>query len=137
MRWAELVNQLIPCAELTRFTMSGTEATHLAMRVARAFTGRPKIVKMAGHFHGWHDGAVAAVSPPYDVPWSAGVPTATIDQVVICPPNDIKAVELAFERGDIAARHPGARRRRLGDDADDPRLSRTSCARWPRATTWC
>jgi glutamate-1-semialdehyde 2,1-aminomutase len=102
VRWAELVNQLIPCGELTRFTMSGTEATHLAMRVARAYTGRPKILKLAGHFHGWHDGAVVAVSPPYDVPWSAGVPHATMDQVVICPPNDSKAVELAFERSDIA-----------------------------------
>src|SRR5207248_3184869 len=57
VRWAELVNELVPCAELTRFTMSGTEATHLAMRVARAYTGRPKILKLAGHFHGWHDGA--------------------------------------------------------------------------------
>jgi glutamate-1-semialdehyde 2,1-aminomutase len=72
------------------------------MRVARAYTGRPKILKLAGHFHGWHDGAVVAVSPPYDVPWSAGVPHATMDQVVICPPNDSKAIELAFERGDIA-----------------------------------
>ncbi len=103
VRWAELVNRLVPCAELTRFTMSGTEATHLAMRVARAFTGRPKIVKLAGHFHGWHDGAVAAVNPPYDVPMSAGIPGATLDQVVICPPNDVKAVEVAMERGDIAA----------------------------------
>jgi glutamate-1-semialdehyde 2,1-aminomutase len=102
IRWAELVNQLIPCGELTRFTMSGTEATHLAMRVARAYTGRPKILKMAGHFHGWHDGAVVAVSPPYEAPWSAGVPQATMDQVVICPPNDSKAVEVALERGDIA-----------------------------------
>ena len=102
VRWAELVNQLIPCGELTRFTMSGTEATHLAMRVARAYTGRPKILKLAGHFHGWHDGAVVAVSPPYDVPLSAGVPHAVMDQVVICPPNDSKAVETAFERGDIA-----------------------------------
>ncbi len=102
MRWAELVNQLIPCGELTRFTMSGTEATHLAMRVARAYTGRSKILKLAGHFHGWHDGAVVAVSPPYDAPWSAGVPQATMDQVIVCPPNDSKAVEVAFERGDIA-----------------------------------
>jgi glutamate-1-semialdehyde 2,1-aminomutase len=102
VRWAELVNQLIPCGELTRFTMSGTEATHLAMRVARAYTGRPKILKLAGHFHGWHDGAVVAVSPPYDVPLSAGVPHAIMDQVVVCPPNDSKAVETAFERGDIA-----------------------------------
>jgi glutamate-1-semialdehyde 2,1-aminomutase len=103
IRWAELVNRLVPCAELTRFTMSGTEATHLAMRVARAYTGRPKILKFAGHFHGWHDGAVAAVNPPYEVPMSAGIPGATLDQVIICPPNDIKAVEVALKRGDVAA----------------------------------
>ncbi len=77
VRWAELVNRLVPCAELVRFTMSGTEATHLAMRIARAYTGRSRIVKLAGHFHGWHDGAVAAVNPPYEVPMSAGVPGAT------------------------------------------------------------
>ncbi|HEU5197159.1 MAG TPA: aspartate aminotransferase family protein [Methylomirabilota bacterium] len=103
VRWAELVNQLIPSADMTRFTMSGTEATHLAMRVARAYTGRTKILKFAGHFHGWHDGAVAGVNPPYDVPMSAGVPGATMDQVVICPPNDIKAAQTVFERGDVAA----------------------------------
>jgi len=103
VRWAELVNRLVPCAELTRFTMSGTEATHLAMRVARAFTGRSKIVKLAGHFHGWHDGAVAGVAPPYEVPMSAGVPGATLEQVLICAPNDVKAVEIALERGDVAA----------------------------------
>src|SRR5437773_1309363 len=100
VRWAELVNRLVPCAELTRFTMSGTEATHLAMRVARAATGRTKILKFTGHFHGWHDGAVAAVNPPYEVPMSAGIPGATLDQVVICLPNDIKSVEVALQRGD-------------------------------------
>jgi glutamate-1-semialdehyde 2,1-aminomutase len=103
IRWAELVNRLIPCAELTRFTMSGTEATHLALRLARAFTGRSRIVKFTGHFHGWHDGVVAGVNPPYEVPLSAGVPGAVIDQVVVCPPNDIKAAEVALDRGDIAA----------------------------------
>jgi glutamate-1-semialdehyde 2,1-aminomutase len=103
VQWAELVNQLVPCGELTRFTMSGTEATHLAMRVARAATGRTKILKFTGHFHGWHDGAVAGVNPPYDVPMSAGVPGATMDQVVLGPPNDIKAAEHVFERGDVAA----------------------------------
>ena len=103
VRWAELVNRLIPCAEMTRFTMSGTEATHLAMRIARAATGRSRIVKLAGHFHGWHDGAVAGVSPPYDVPMSAGVPSAMLDHVVICPPNDTKAIEVACQRGDVAA----------------------------------
>ena len=103
VRWAELVNRLVPCAELTRFTMSGTEATHLAMRVARAYTGRTKILKFAGHFHGWHDGAAVGVNPPYEVPMSAGIPGATLDQVLICPPNDIKAVDIALQRGDIAA----------------------------------
>jgi len=103
IRWAELVNRLIPCADMTRFTMSGTEATHLALRVARAFTGRPRIVKLAGHFHGWHDGVVSAVNPPFEVPLSAGVPSATLDQVAICPPNDVKAVDSVLERGDVAA----------------------------------
>jgi glutamate-1-semialdehyde 2,1-aminomutase len=103
VRWAELVNRLVPCAELTRFTMSGTEATHLALRVARAYTGRSKVVKLAGHFHGWHDGVVAAVNQPFEVPLSAGVPAATLDQVLVCPPNDVKAVETRLEGGDVAA----------------------------------
>ena len=103
VRWAELVSTLIPSAENVRFTMSGTESTHLAMRIARAYTGRPKVVKFMGHFHGWHDGVVGAVDPPYDVPWSAGVPSSTLDQVLLCPANDIKAVEILLQRGDVAA----------------------------------
>ena len=103
VRWAELVCQLVPSAEMVRFTMSGTEATHLALRIARAFTGRPRVVKFHGHFHGWHDGVVAGVSPPFEVPISAGVPAATLDQVLLCPFNDIKAAETLLERGDVAA----------------------------------
>ena len=103
VRWAELIIKLIPSAEMVRFTMSGTEATHLALRISRAFTGRPKVVKFQGHFHGWHDGVVAAVNPPYDVPMSAGVPSSVLDQLLLCPPNDIKAVQTYLERGDVAA----------------------------------
>jgi glutamate-1-semialdehyde 2,1-aminomutase len=103
VRWAELVSKLIPSAEMVRFTMSGTEATHLAMRIARAYTNRPRILKFQGHFHGWHDGVALAVDPPYDVPWSAGVPASTLDQILLCPPNDIKAVETVLHRGDVAA----------------------------------
>jgi len=102
VRWAELVRQLVPSGEMVRFTMSGTEATHLALRVTRAFTGRSKIVKLLGHFHGWHDGVVAGVHPPFEMPLSAGVPGATLDEVLLCPPNDIKAVETLLERGDVA-----------------------------------
>ena len=103
VRWAELVCQLVPSAQMVRFTMSGTEATHLALRIARAFTGRPRVVKFHGHFHGWHDGVVAGVNPPFEVPISAGVPAATLDQVLLCPFNDIKAAETLLERGDVAA----------------------------------
>jgi len=103
VRWAELVTRLVPSAEMVRFTMSGTEATHLGLRIARAYTGRSRVVKFQGHFHGWHDGVVAAVNPPYDVPMSAGVPAATLDQLLLAPPNDIKAVETLLDRGDVAA----------------------------------
>ena len=103
VRWAELITKLIPSAQMVRFAMSGTEATHLALRIARAFTGRNKVVKFQGHFHGWHDGVVAAVNPPYDVPMSAGVPESVLDQLLVCPPNDIKSVDTMLERGDVAA----------------------------------
>src|SRR5436853_1991750 len=55
VEWAEIIHQLIPSAERVRFTISGTEATHLALRIARAFTGKSKIIRFASHFHGWHD----------------------------------------------------------------------------------
>src|SRR5260370_16898285 len=95
VRWAELVNALVPCAELTRFTMSGTEATHLAMRVARAATGRTKILKLTGHFHGWHDGAVPAGNPPYQLPMSAPIPASTLHQLLISPPTPTHSVHAA------------------------------------------
>ncbi len=103
VRWAELVRELVPSAEKVRFTASGTEATHLAMRLARAFTGRPAIVKLEGHFHGWHDAAAAGVKPPYDTPVSTGIPAGTLDHVLLCPPNDLDAMErLLRGRRDVA-----------------------------------
>ena len=74
VRWGELVQRIVPSAEAVKFFASGTEATMMAMRLARAFTGRDMILKFEGHFHGWHDYAVAAMQPPYDVPLSKGVP---------------------------------------------------------------
>jgi glutamate-1-semialdehyde 2,1-aminomutase len=104
IRWAELVQAMIPSAERVRFTMSGTEATHLALRLARASTGRPKVVKFTGHFHGWHDGLVAGVHPPYDLPLSSGVPEATLGEILLAPPNDLKALETVLAgRDDVAA----------------------------------
>src|ERR671931_1030376 len=55
VEWAELVQRLVPSAERVRFTASGTEATHLALRLARAYTGKSTVVRFAGPFQGWPD----------------------------------------------------------------------------------
>ncbi|HEV8673323.1 MAG TPA: aspartate aminotransferase family protein [Methylomirabilota bacterium] len=104
VQWAEWITRLVPSAELVRFTMSGTEATHLAIRLARAATGRPKIVKFTGHFHGWHDGVSAGVNPPFEIPMSAGIPGAVLGEVLLSSPNDITALErLVASRRDVGA----------------------------------
>jgi glutamate-1-semialdehyde 2,1-aminomutase len=104
VEWAEWITRLVPSAELVRFTMTGTEATHLAIRLARAATGRPKIVKFEGHFHGWHDGVSTAVNPPYEIPMSAGIPGAVLGEVLVSPANDIAALERLVEsRRDVGA----------------------------------
>ncbi len=60
---ARLVNQLVPCAERVRFNCSGSEAVQAAVRLARAATGRPTILKCEGHYHGWFDNVVWSVAP--------------------------------------------------------------------------
>jgi glutamate-1-semialdehyde 2,1-aminomutase len=102
IRWGQLVQRLIPSAQRIKFTASGTEATHLAIRLARSFTGKTGVVKFEGHFHGWHDYATAAVEPPYDIPTSSGVPAEALATMRVLP-HDLKAVEQALETGDIAA----------------------------------
>ena len=73
MRWGELVQQLVPSAERVRFTSSGTEATLLAVRLARAYTGRKKILRFLGHFHGWHDHMAFGVTNHFDGSPTPGV----------------------------------------------------------------
>jgi glutamate-1-semialdehyde 2,1-aminomutase len=90
--WAEQITRLIPSAEWVRFTMSGTESTMLAMRDARAFTGRELIIRFAGHFHGWHDYAMAGYQPPFDTPTSTGVPRAVAETMLVAYPNNIDSV---------------------------------------------
>ena len=103
IRWAELVQQLVPSADLVKFTSSGTEATMMALRLARAYTGKTKVLKFAGHFHGWHDYATAGQQPPWDVPASAGVPGEALATVVVAPVNDLDFTEARLAEGDIAA----------------------------------
>ncbi len=103
IEWGERICNLVPSAEQVEFTSSGTEATMLAMRIARAFTGKDRILKFAGHFHGWHDYAVpgehnltGSTPPP-------GVPKAVLDTVVVAPVNDLDFVDRRLADGDIAA----------------------------------
>ncbi len=100
--WAEQIVKLVPSAEKVRFHSSGTEATLMAMRLARAHTGRDRIVKFDYHFHGWHDYATAGIDDPLDVPSSAGVPDATLSTVTSIP-TDLDLVRQQLAGGDVAA----------------------------------
>jgi glutamate-1-semialdehyde 2,1-aminomutase len=103
VEWGEWVRRLMPSAERVRFTASGTEATHMAVRLARAFTGKRHIAKFAGHFHGWHEGLEIGVRPPYEAEAEAGQLPEVVDLVSVLPPNDIAAVRARLARGDVAA----------------------------------
>jgi glutamate-1-semialdehyde 2,1-aminomutase len=100
--WAEAVVDLVPSAEVVRFTASGTEATLLALRLSRAATGRERVVKLAGHFHGWHDQVSFGTDPPFHGPDTAGVPHV-LDEVVSVVPADAQALAEALHGEDVAA----------------------------------
>ncbi len=93
VEWGEWVQRLIPCAERVRFTSSGTEATLMALRLARIHTGRPKILKFLGHFHGWHDAVMPGAYAPYDQVAVPGLPPEVSAQTVVIPPNDPALLE--------------------------------------------
>jgi glutamate-1-semialdehyde 2,1-aminomutase len=108
---AERLARIIPSAEMVRFASSGTEAVQAALRLARAYTGRPKIVKFEGHYHGWVDtiavsvkpalNAAGPVSQPVPVAESVGQPESTFADVIVLPWND-----LAMFRDTIESRGP-------------------------------
>ena len=91
-----------------RFTNSGTESTLDTVRLARAFTGRERLVKIEASYHGHHDSLMVSVKPdpklmgsadaPASVPQSEGIPRALVDLVTVVPFNDLEALELAFRR---------------------------------------
>ena len=115
VRLAEILTARIPTLEVIRFANSGTEATMHAIRVARAFTGRSRIAKFEGAYHGTHDWVLVSVSPdpaqagsrkrPKSVAWSAGVPPAVLKHVVVLPWNDLAACTAILEKhaADLAA----------------------------------
>jgi glutamate-1-semialdehyde 2,1-aminomutase len=116
VRAIELVCELTGWVEQARMTVSGSEATMHAMRVARAYTGRDKIVKFEGGYHGVHDYALISVSPddmaelgeadnPVRLTWGRGVPQAVADTMIPARYNEIEFLRRLFERegSDIAA----------------------------------
>src|SRR5262249_23478233 len=91
VEWGRLVQKLVPSAERVRFVASGTEAPLMAVRLARIVSGRPKLLKFVGHFHGWHDAVMPGAYPPYDSAAVPGIPEA--GTTVVIPPNDLTIVE--------------------------------------------
>ena len=107
-RLAEMLIERVPSVEQVRFTNSGSEGTLMAVRAARAFTGRPKIAKMEGGYHGSHDAVEISVRPPLEaagpaeaptaVPGSAGIPPGVVQDVVLLPYNNLDAARAILDR---------------------------------------
>jgi glutamate-1-semialdehyde 2,1-aminomutase len=105
---ARLLCQVVPCCERVRFTGSGTEATMHCLRLARAFTGRPKVLKLEGNFHGYHDQVMFAIGTPADrlgpeespalFPGSTGIAAGLDQNLVVVPYNRPDLLEAAFRR---------------------------------------
>ena len=105
---ARLLCETVPCLERVRFTCSGSEATMHCLRLARAFTGRTKLLKFEGNFHGYHDQVMYAISAPADrlgpeeaptaYPGSTGLPEGLDRNLVIVPYNRTDLFEEAFRR---------------------------------------
>jgi glutamate-1-semialdehyde 2,1-aminomutase len=106
---AERFRRMVPSAEVVRFANTGSEATMLALRLARAHTGRNKFLKFEGHYHGWYDPyllnahshapeQLGSRENPSRLPDSAGIPPATFDDVVLAPWNDTAALERVMKQ---------------------------------------
>ena len=100
IEWGRLVKELIPSAERIRFTGSGTEATMMALRLARLYSGKPKFLKFQGHFHGWHDVVTVGADYPYESNAVAGVPEGIASYCAAIPPNDLNRLESALMADD-------------------------------------
>ena len=104
LAWVRAIQRLVPSAERVRFTSSGTEATLMAIRLARAFTGRETLLRFKGHFHGWHDHMTSGYSNHFDGSPTPGVIQGIANKTILVPPNDEAALAAVFAANpDIAA----------------------------------
>lgn len=106
---AERFRRMVPTAEAVRFANSGSEATMLALRLARAHSGRNKFLKFEGHYHGWYDPyclnghrhpieQLGSPENPEKIPDSEGIPVSVFDDVVVAPWNDIPRLETILQK---------------------------------------
>lgn len=112
-RAAELICKLVPCAQRVRFGSSGTEVIQAALRLARAATGRHRIIKFEGHYHGWLDNVLWSVAPSADACGPSNSPTKVSgtpgqdprcgDHIEVFGWNDLTEVQERLDRYDIAA----------------------------------
>jgi glutamate-1-semialdehyde 2,1-aminomutase len=91
--WADAIKQLMPSCDRVRFTNSGTEATSLAVRIARAYTGKPKLLRFQGHYHGWGDWADPDLDAKGEIVATAGILKEAYQSVVIIKQNDPELLE--------------------------------------------
>ncbi|HET9626816.1 MAG TPA: glutamate-1-semialdehyde 2,1-aminomutase [Kofleriaceae bacterium] len=106
VRFAEALRAAVPAMEMVRAVSSGTEATMSALRLARGFTGRPRIIKADGGYHGHADCLLVAAgsgAATLGIPGSAGVPDGAARDTLVVPYNDLAAAEAALATGDVAA----------------------------------
>jgi glutamate-1-semialdehyde 2,1-aminomutase len=100
---AEIVCRAVPSAQLCVFSSTGTEAVQVALRIARACTGRRRVIKFRGHYHGWSDGIHVAVPGHLDGPGTEGQDPAAAASVTVCDWNDPEELEQTLSSGDVAA----------------------------------
>jgi glutamate-1-semialdehyde 2,1-aminomutase len=101
--FAEQVVKMVPCAEMVRFCNSGTEAAMYATRLVRAYTGKSKVVKFGGGWHGGYDALHCAVKPPFDMPESSGITDGALKDTVVAPFNDLEGTERIVKDLEVAA----------------------------------
>ena len=102
IEWAELIQKLVPSAELIEFMNSGTEAIMYGIRLARAFTKRDKVVRFQFHFAGAYDAVSVGNKKPFDAPVSAGILPCTVKDTLVIPMNSEEALENALKNRDVA-----------------------------------
>jgi glutamate-1-semialdehyde 2,1-aminomutase len=101
--WAEWVLKLVPSAERMRFTSSGTEATLMAVRLARAFTGKSKLIRFKHHFHGWHDHMTSGYASHFDGSPTPGVLSGVAGGLLLAEQNDPEGLARLLEQNDDIA----------------------------------